>query len=97
LELSPVTIVRCQDEALGQVLTAWGREDETDLDYPEVLELLRDKDITSDDLYDHGILVWATFDDQTPEWIADQIESLYDSYIAIAKGAIGANCVAKGH
>jgi hypothetical protein len=77
----------CQYEALGQCLTQWGKE--TELDYTTVVKLLWEDDVDWSDLYDnHGIMVWTIFEDYEPAWVADQIESLYDSYIKCAEFAL---------
>lgn len=90
MELSPSIIEWCKYEALGQCLTQWSTMDDTPCGYEEVLELLRDEDLTDVDRYDkHGIMVWNKYEDEDPEWLADHIESLYESYINCAEFALG--------
>jgi hypothetical protein len=92
VQLSPQVIEWCQTEALGQVLVAWGNDD-TRIPYAEVVQWL--EDLGSDTTYgvddDNGIMVWDAFEDNTGSWIADQIESLYKSYIACAEFAVKFN------
>lgn len=88
-ELSPAVIKWCEDEALGQCLTQWGKDEE--LPYDKVIELL-EAEIFDVDLYEeHGIMVWAPYEEYAGSWIADQIESLYKSYIACAEFAVKYN------
>lgn len=87
--LSPAIIDWCKSEALGQVLCQWGKDDDALLTYEQVTEWFDDLD--SDTPYgvddDNGIMVWEQFEDNTGSWIADQIRSLYDSYIKCAQFA----------
>lgn len=90
MELKPSVIEWCKYEALGQCLTEWG--DDNSLSYENVLERLRFAD-DADDLEEiskavEPILVWETFEDQGWGWLANQIESLYDSYICCAEYAL---------
>ena len=91
-ELSKEVIEWCQTEALGQVLVAWGGDD-YNIPYDEVIRWF--EDLGSDTAYgvddNNGIMVWDAFEDNTGSWIADQIESMYKSYIACAEFAVKYN------
>ena len=84
MTISQAVVEWCQTEALGQVLVAWGGDD-YQIPYDSVIERLEDmgSDIVSDD----EIVVWDAFEDNTASWIADQISSLYTSYLDCAKFA----------
>lgn len=82
MELSPEVIEWCKTEALGQCLTEWG-----ELTYEEVIESL-EADEQGYPSHEE-ISVWQPFEGQWAEFLVDQIESLYDSYISCAKFALG--------
>lgn len=91
MELSPEVIEWCKYEALGQCLTEWG--DDNSLPYEEVLGRLKFAD-ESNDIEEiakavEPILIWSAYEDQGWGWVANQIESLYDSYICCAEFALG--------
>lgn len=77
MELSPAIIEWCKGQALGQVLTSWG-----DLSYEQVIESLEADEQSYPSHED--IMVWLPFEDQWAEFIVEQIQSLYDSYVACA-------------
>lgn len=87
MELSPAVIEWCKYEALGQCLVQWGKDDEKELPYEEVIELLESVEETISLYNDHGIMVWTTYENESGTWLADQIESLYKSYLDCAKFA----------
>ena len=88
MELSPAVIEWCKREALGQCLTQWGKDSE--LPYDEVIEALESAYDNDVDVYDtHGIMLWEQYEDEPLKWVANQIESLYDSYICCAEFALG--------
>ena len=76
----------CEHEALGQCLTQWGKDEE--LPYDKVIELLGAETFDVDLYEEHGIMVWATYEEYAGSWLADQIESLYKSYTECAEYAI---------
>ena len=86
MELSPAIIEWCEHEALGQCLTQWGKDEE--LPYDKVIELLEGQTFEVDLYEQHGIMVWNTYEEYAGTWIADQIESLYKSYIECAEFAL---------
>ena len=91
MELSKEIVEWCKYEALGQCLTEWGEDNA--LSYEEVIARLRFAD-EADDIEEIGkavepLLIWEVFDDKGWGWIADQIASLYDSYINCAEFALG--------
>lgn len=86
MELSPEIIEWCKYEALGQVLTEWENMDKTPCGYEEVIESLeKDGDTWNSN---DKISVWVAFEDQWATFLADQIQSLYDSYISCAEFAL---------
>jgi hypothetical protein len=78
MALSPAIIDWCKQEALGQVLTSWG-----DLTYEDVIESLEGDEQSYPSHED--ILVWQPFEGQWAEFLVDQIESLYSSYVKCAE------------
>lgn len=96
VQLSPQVIEWCQTEALGQVLVSWGNDD-TRLSYEEVIQKLQSIgsasvwEVTQEQDASDFIMVWDAFEDNTANWIADQIESMYDSYISCAEFAVQYN------
>ena len=91
MELKPDIIKWCKYEALGQCLTEWGEDNS--LSYEDVLGRLKfadeDNDMEEVAKAIEPILVWEAFEDRGWGWLADQIESLYDSYICCAEFALG--------
>ena len=90
MKLSPEVIAWCKTEALGQCLTEWG--DDNSLSYEDVLGRLKfaDEDTNMEEVANavEPILVWSAYEDQGWGWLADQIASLYDSYVCCAEFAL---------
>ena len=96
--MSTMTVVipsEVQEEAktraLGQMLSGWSHDDadgnEFVLSYEDVLDILRQPENESY-VTDERILVWEAFEDNGGDHIANLIEDLYGSYIAMAESAI---------
>ena len=85
----PTAIIEwCKTEALSQCLIAWG-QDSTKLTFDQVLELLREKDANSYDLYtQHEIIFWDAYENEQPYWVANRIESIYESCIECSEFTI---------
>ena len=82
-EQLPTELVQlCERSALGQALTDW-----QSLSYDEVLDILRSPE---NELWvnDERILVWLPFEDVSGDFLADHIESLFKSFIRVARSAI---------
>ena len=76
------------DEALGQCLVSWG-----ELSYAEVIARLQLADETTDvdvevDLME-DILVWQPFEGLSYTNLADQLDSLRNSYVEMAQFVLG--------
>jgi hypothetical protein len=80
MTITPAVVEWCQNEALGQVLSDWG-----DLTYYQVIESLESDGQGYSSHKD--IVVWQPFEDQWADFVADQISSLYTSYLDCAKFA----------
>jgi hypothetical protein len=73
----------CKREALGQTLSSWDDDESPDGNYDAVvdeLEELGDTWVESD-----TIVVWQPFEYEYARFVADQIDSLYNSYRSCAE------------
>lgn len=78
----------CKTEALSQCLVAWG-QDSTELSFDRVLELLREKDASSYELSTkHEIMFWYAYENEQPYWVANRVESIYESCVECAEFTI---------
>lgn len=73
--------------ALQFTLSSWEDDEQNELSYEEVLEALR-QPANQTYVTDERILVWEAFEGHGGERVAEIIEDLYGSYVAMAESAI---------
>jgi hypothetical protein len=93
MELSKEVDDWCKYEALGQCLTEWGNRSYEEvvqqLYYLDTLKWSENEEEIEAVLVD--LLIWEPFEDLGWSWVADQIESMYKSYIECAKFVLKEN------
>lgn len=83
MELSQATKELCQNQALSQVLSEWN----TDLDYDTIIDKLEDPMFDADESED--LMIWGTYEGNDGEWVSEQIQSLYQSFVEVAEFVLG--------